>query len=44
MAEDQKILIGLLSKMYFHISDGTVHASICWKIIVSIMKRGELYL
>jgi len=40
MIYDQKILLDLLGKLYFFIIDGTVHSLICWKIVVSIMKRG----
>jgi hypothetical protein len=33
-----------MNKLYYYIEDNTIFASICWEIVILIMKRGEFYL
>lgn len=44
MIDDQLVMIDLMNKLFYNVNDNTVYASICWEIVVLIMKRGEFYL
>lgn len=40
MIDDQLVMIDLMNKLFYNVNDNTVHASICWEIVLLIMKRG----
>lgn len=40
MIDDQLVMIDLMNKLFYNVNDNTVHAAICWEIVLLIMKRG----